>query len=115
MRGQRLGWAPYALLAPSLAFLAIFFAAPMFQAFGLAFQDTDGSWSLASIETMIDDARFVRAVRTTLILIVVLIPIQFTLAMAMALVINARLKWAGMWLYIFAIPLGISELAAGII
>jgi multiple sugar transport system permease protein len=57
----------------------------------------------------------VRALRTTLILIVVLIPVQFALAMAMALVINAKLKFAGLWLYIYAIPLGISELAAGII
>ncbi len=115
MKGQRLGWAPYVLLVPSLAFLAMFFAAPMVQAFGLAFQDTDGAWSLTSIRTMIDDARFITALRTTLILIVVIDPVQFTLAMAMALVINARLKWAGMWLYIYAIPLGISELAAGII
>lgn len=115
MKGQRLGWAPYALLVPSLAFLAIFFAAPMVQAFGLAFQDVDGNWSLKSIQTMLDDARFVKALRTTLILIVVIIPVQFALAMAMALVINARLKWAGLWLYIYAIPLGISELAAGII
>ncbi|CAN5606432.1 sugar ABC transporter permease [soil metagenome] len=115
MKGQRLGWAPYVLLVPSLAFLAMFFAAPMVQAFGLAFQDTDGAWSLTSIRTMIDDARFITALRTTLILIVVIVPVQFTLAMAMALVINARLKWAGMWLYIYAIPLGISELAAGII
>ena len=37
---------------------------------------------------------------------------QFILAMAMALVINAKLKFSGLWLYIYAIPLGISELAA---
>lgn len=115
MRGQRLGWAPYALLVPSLVFLAIFFAAPMFQAFGLAFQDQDGNWSLESIRTMVNDARFRTAMTTTLTLIVVIIPVQFVLAMAMALVINARLKWAGLWLYIYAIPLGISELAAGLI
>jgi multiple sugar transport system permease protein len=115
MKGQRLGWAPYALLVPSLGFLAIFFAAPMFQAFGLAFQDQQGNWSLTSIETMINDARFRTALTTTLALIILIIPIQFALAMTMALVINARLKWAGLWLYIFAIPLGISELAAGII
>ena len=115
MKGQRLGWAPYVLLIPSLVFLAVFFAAPMVQAFGLAFQDNQGNWSLASVETMIDDARFVKALRTTLILVVVIVPVQFALAMAMALVVNARLKWSGLWLYIFAIPLGISDLAAGII
>jgi multiple sugar transport system permease protein len=33
----------------------------------------------------------------------------------MALVVNARLKVSGLWLYVYAIPLGISDLAAGII
>jgi multiple sugar transport system permease protein len=115
VKAHRLGWAPYLLLLPSLAFLAVFFAAPMVQAFGLAFQDADGAWSTASIRRMVADAQFVEALRTTLILIVVIIPVQFALALAMALVVNARLKGAGLWLYVFAIPLGVSELAAGII
>jgi multiple sugar transport system permease protein len=114
MKGQRLGWAPYALLLPSLAFLAIFFAVPMVRAFGLAFRD-DGAWTLEAWRTMVDDAAFREAVTTTLLLILVIIPVQFTLAMAMALVVNARLKGSGLWLYVYAIPLGISDLAAGIV
>ena len=115
MRSHRLGWAPYLLLLPSLAFLAVFFAAPMAQAFGLAFRDADGAWGLGAIQRMAADAQFVEALRTTLLLIVVIIPVQFALALAMALVVNARLKGAGLWLYVFAIPLGVSELVAGII
>ncbi len=115
MKAQRLGWAPYALLLPSLVFLAVFFAVPMVRAFGLAFQDAEGSWSLASWRTMFADAQFREALVTTLVLIVILIPVQFAMAMAMALVVNARLKGSGLWLYVYAIPLGISELAAGII
>jgi len=87
----------------------------MVQAFGLAFQNTDGSWSTSSIRAMLDDPRFFKALRTTVGLILILIPVQFALALAMALVINAKLRFSGLWLYIFAIPLGISELAAGII
>jgi len=115
MNAHRLGWAPYALLLPSLAFLAVFFAAPMVQAFGLAFQDADGEWGLASLRRMFGDAEFREALVTTLILIVVIIPVQFALALAMALVINARPRGTGFWLYLYAIPLGISELAAGIL
>jgi len=115
VRAGRLGWAPYALLLPSLAYLAIFFAAPMLGAFGLAFQDGDGSWSLASIQRMLNDFNFMRALTTTLLLVILVLPVQLVLAMGMALVINARLKGAGLWLYIFALPLGISELAAGIV
>ncbi|HVM25817.1 MAG TPA: sugar ABC transporter permease [Candidatus Limnocylindrales bacterium] len=112
---SRLGWAPYALLLPSLAFLAVFFATPMVQAFGLAFQNPDGSFGLGSVQRMMNDARFTSALSTTVALVVLIIPIQFALAMSMALVINARLKGQGLWLYVYALPLGISELAAGIV
>ena len=112
---RRLGWAPYALLLPSLVFLALFFATPMVQAFALAFQDRDGTVGLASIERMIGDSNFRDAVGTTLALVVLVLPIQFVLAISMALVVNARLKGQAMWLYVFALPLGISELAAGIV
>ncbi|MGH2382085.1 MAG: carbohydrate ABC transporter permease [Candidatus Limnocylindria bacterium] len=111
----RLGWAPYALLLPSAVFLAVFFAAPMVQAFGLAFQQPDGTFGLSNVERMLGDASFRSALLTTLALVVLVIPIQFALAMSMALVINARLKGQGMWLYVYALPLGISELAAGIV
>lgn len=112
---RRLSWTPYILLLPSLVYLAVFFAVPMFQAFGLAFQNRDNQWSLESWRTMFTDAAFNDALVTTLILIVVIIPVQFVLAMGMALVINAKLKFSGLWLYIYAVPLGISDLAAGII
>jgi multiple sugar transport system permease protein len=112
---SRLGWAPYALLLPSVLFLALFFATPMVQAFTLALQGPDGSFGLASVERMLGDTSFRSALLTTVALVVLVIPIQFALAMSMALVINARLKGQGMWLYVYALPLGISELAAGIV
>jgi multiple sugar transport system permease protein len=87
----------------------------MVQSFGLAFQDADGDWSLASIDAMVGDSRFREALLTTLVLLAVLLPLQFALALAMALIVNARLKGAKLWLYVYALPLGISELSAGII
>jgi multiple sugar transport system permease protein len=112
---RRLGWAPYALLAPSLVYLAVFFALPMVNAFGLAFQGDAGGYSLEPVRRMLADERFTQALTTTLLLVVVVVPIQFVVAMGMALVINARLKGTDLWLYIFALPLGVSELAAGIV
>jgi multiple sugar transport system permease protein len=114
-RGRRYGWAPYLLLAPSLVFLAVFFATPMFQAFGLAFQAPGGGYGLGAVQRMVGDVRFGRALTTTLLLVVLIIPVQFALAMGMALVVNAKLKGTDLWLYIYALPLGISELAAGIV
>src|SRR5215217_1844902 len=95
---RHLGWAPYALLAPSLVYLAVFFALPMVNAFGLAFQGDAGGYSLEPIRRMLGDERFGDALRTTLLLVVI-----------------ARLKGTDLWLYVFALPLGISELAAGIV
>jgi multiple sugar transport system permease protein len=112
---RRLGWAPYALLAPSLVYLAVFFALPMVNAFGLAFQGDEGGYSLEPIRRMLGDERFAKALTTTLLLVLIIVPIQFVVAMGMALVVNARLKGTDLWLYVFALPLGVSELAAGIV
>jgi multiple sugar transport system permease protein len=87
----------------------------MVGAFGLAFQESNGEWGLGSIQRMLRDANFMRALGTTLLLVVLVLPVQLFLAMTMALIINAKLKGAGLWLYIYALPLGISELAAGIV
>jgi multiple sugar transport system permease protein len=107
---------PYLLLIPSIVFLLIFFAYPMVEAFGLAFRSEDGSaWTLEHFQTMIGDVAFGPALRTTLVMIVILIPVQFVVAFSMALVVQAKLKGSGLFLYIFAIPLAISELAAGIV
>ena len=67
------------------------------------------------IQRMLNDRFFWPAFRTTLLLIVLIIPAQFVLAIIMALVIQADLKGSGLFLYIFSIALGISDLAVGIL
>lgn len=106
---------PYLLLLPSIIFLFIFFAFPMVNAFTLAFQSDAGEWTLEHFSTMVHDVAFTQAFRTTLLLLVIIIPVQFALALIMALLIQSKLKFSGLFLYIYSIPLGISELAAGIV
>ncbi|MGB8983957.1 MAG: SH3 domain-containing protein [Anaerolineales bacterium] len=67
------------------------------------------------IRRMVNDRFFWPALRTTLLLIVLIIPAQFVLAIIMALVIQADLKGSGIFLYIFSIALGLSDLAVGIV
>jgi multiple sugar transport system permease protein len=67
------------------------------------------------LQRMVNDRFFWPALRTTLLLIVLIIPAQFVLAIIMALVIQADLKGSGVFLYIFAIALGVSDLAVGIL
>jgi multiple sugar transport system permease protein len=105
---------PYWLVLPTLAYLALFFAWPMVKSFQLAFQE-DGVWTVAPFRAMLDDVAFGQAFRFTLLLIVVIVPVQFLLALLMALLVNAKLKGRGIFLYVFLIPLAISDLAAGIV
>jgi multiple sugar transport system permease protein len=105
---------PYWLILPTVAYLGLFFAWPMVQAFKLAFR-LDGAWTLEPFRKMLDDARFGDAMRFTLLLVVVIVPIQFVLALAMALLVNARLRGRGVFLAIFILPLAVSDLAAGLV
>jgi multiple sugar transport system permease protein len=105
---------PYALILPTVAYLGLFFAWPMVQAFGLAFR-VGGDWTLAPFRTMVDDTNFRPALTFTLLLVVVIVPIQFVLALVMALIANSKLHGRGVFLAIFILPLAISDLAAGLV
>lgn len=79
--------------------------------------DRGNSGALTSeyLQKMVNDRFFWPALGTTLLLMVLIIPIQFILAIIMALVIQANLKGQGLFLYVFAIPLAASDLAVGIV
>jgi multiple sugar transport system permease protein len=112
---RRANLEPYLLLLPSLVYLAVFFAWPMAQAFGLAFRADDGRWTLEFFRRMVGDAAFWPAMRTTLLLVVAIIPLQFILALAMALLVTAGLRGSGALIYFYALPIAVSDLAAGIV
>ena len=73
------------------------------------------AWTLDYVKRMVNDFRFDDAVIMTVLLVVLIIPLQFALAIIMALVLQARIRGSSLFLYIFAIPLGISDLASGIL
>jgi len=73
------------------------------------------TWTLDYIKRMIEDFRFGPALATTLLLIVIILPLQFALAIGMALVLQSQIRGSSLFLYIYAIPLGISDLTAGIV
>ena len=104
---------PYWLILPTVVYLGLFFVWPMIQGFGLALRDEDG-WGITAFETMVNDPAFGEAMSFTFLLILVIVPIQFVLAFGMALLLNAKLRGSGIFLYIFLLPLAISDLAAGI-
>jgi multiple sugar transport system permease protein len=72
-------------------------------------------WTLEHVQRMLGDFRFGPALATTALLMVLIIPLQFVLAIIMALVLQSQIRGSSLFLYIYAIPLGISDLASGIL
>ena len=106
---------PYLLLVPSAVFMALLFGWPLLSGIMEAFQNPRGGFTLANWERMAGEPRFWEAVRNTLLLTAVVIPIQFVFALAMALLLHAKPRFAGFYFYVWAVPLAISDLAAGLV
>jgi multiple sugar transport system permease protein len=106
---------PYLLLLPSVIFLLVFFVWPLFEAVLVAFTDTSGAWTADNFRMMVDDLAFPEAVRNTLLLVVIVVPLQLVLALALAQLLARIDKGRDLYLYVWTIPLGVSDLAAGIV
>ncbi len=105
---------PYLLLLPATVFLLVFFVYPFVEIAILAFT-RDGGFSLQPITTMATHWKFSSALGWTLLLAAVVVPIQLAMALSMASIVTKLQKGRNAILYIFSIPLGLSDLAAGIV
>ena len=74
---------PYLLLAPSAVFLLVLFVWPLAEAIIIAFTDGAGIWSLQNFREMADDLNFGDAVKNTVLLVIVVVPLQLVLALAL--------------------------------
>jgi multiple sugar transport system permease protein len=72
-------------------------------------------WTLDYVRRMFEDFRFGPALLTTALLMILILPIQFFLAIVMALVLQSQIRGGTIFLYIYAIPLGIADLASGLL
>jgi len=115
MRTRTERFLPFALLLPTIAFLTLLIVIPMVQALLLSVMAESGALTLDNFQRMIADVNFSDAWRNTLLLLILIVPLQIVLALVMALLINSRFRGHGVFLYIYAIPLAISDLAAGIL
>ncbi len=109
----RTSWIPYALIAPSVVFLGAFFLVPLVQTIWLSFSAGDGL-SLENYQRMAGDLNFSLAVKNTFLLTLVVVPLQVVLALAMATMVTKLDKGRDLVLWVLTIPLGISDLAAGL-
>ncbi|WP_378949523.1 carbohydrate ABC transporter permease [Paracoccus sp. R86501] len=105
---------PYVLILPVTVFLCIFFLYPFVlvaqQAFG-----SDTGWSLENFRDVVSHWKFSISLWNTLLLAAVVVPVQLALSLLMATMVTKMKKGRDLVLYVWTIPLGISDLAAGII
>lgn len=111
-RSERL--IPFMLIAPSLIFLAVFFIVPLSEALIVSFKSGNG-YGIDNYRRMAGDLNFGPALRNTILLVVVVVPLQVLLALGMAIMLQKIGRGRDLVLWIWTIPLGISDLAAGIV
>lgn len=103
-------WLPYALIAPAVLFLTAFFLAPLVQIVSLAFADGG-----APFARMAADINFAPALRNTFLLVLAVVPAQIVLALLMAVMLQRIGRGRDLVLWVWTIPLAISDLAAGLV
>ena len=111
MNAQR---APYLLIAPSVLFLLVLFIWPLGETALMAFRTPDGLWTGQYVTKMLGDLNFGLALKNTLILVAIVVPLQMVVALGMAMMLQNMDRGRMAFLYIWTIPLGVSDLAAGL-
>ncbi len=105
---------PYLLLLPATLFLCVFFLYPFALVAWQAFTNEAG-FTLEHFRTMADHWKFPIAFWNTMLLALAVVPVQVVLSITMAMMVTRMQRGRDIMLYIWTIPLGISDLAAGII
>lgn len=105
---------PYVLIAPVTFFLCVFFLYPFVLVANQAFT-VDGGYTIENFREVVSDWKFPISLQNTLLLAAAVVPVLLALALLMATMVNRMQKGRDLILYVWTIPLGISDLAAGII
>ena len=110
-------YTPYFLILPTLAYMVFFIGYPLVQGIMLAFFDEKGRFTLENVNYLLygPGSLFWDALKYTILLAAVIIPIQVSIAFGLALLFNLRFPGKNAALYTVILPLTISDVAAGLI
>ena len=106
---------PYLLLAPATFFLLAFFLYPFALVAWQAIATEEGELTTRYLAEMAGHWKFPTALSNTFWLVAAVVPVQVVLSLAMASMVSTMKRGRDLVLYIWTIPLGISDLAAGLI
>jgi multiple sugar transport system permease protein len=109
-----------ALIAPNTIGLFIFFGIPVLVAFGLSFFEWNGIRppefvGLENFARILRDPLFGRALANTLILALIVIPLNMALALGAAVLLNQRLRLRNLFRTIYFLPVVTSTVAASVV
>jgi multiple sugar transport system permease protein len=104
---------PYALIAPTALYYALFWAGPVCLAVGGSFLSPAGRPTTANYARVFGDPLFWQAAVNTGIIVVVSVSLEFVLAFALALLINTRFRGSGTFLFLAMIPMALPAVAVG--
>ena len=106
---------PYLLILPVTLFLCAFFLYPFVLVAQQALTAGGAGFTLDNFRDVASYWKFPISLRNTFLLTLAVVPIQLALALLMATMVNQMGKGRDLVLYVWTIPLGISDLAAGIV
>jgi multiple sugar transport system permease protein len=106
---------PHLLILPAALFTVVFFVYPMVLVSVAAFTDAGGAFTLKHFQTMFGHWKFGATLGNTLMFAALVVPIQLVVALCMAQMLTQVTRARDMLLYLWTIPLGICDLAAGIV
>jgi len=108
----------YLFLLPAFILWLVWFCIPMFQSFGLSFYKynyimpgNNHFVGLSNYINLFKDNQFIYAIKSTLTIVLVAVPIQTAISMLMALTINNEFKGRGFFRTLFYAPYVISPYA----
>ncbi len=109
---EKRDWIPLLLLLPTLIYLIAFLGYPLIETFILAFTSDQGA--LGNFKRLTATGEFWEALRNTLLITAVIVPLQLGFALMLALFINMKFKGYTFILYIISIPLALSDVSASL-
>lgn len=113
---RRVPSAPYLFILPYLLIFLTFWAWPIVSSFLMSFRDSRlgaaAPFGLANWSRLVGDEFFLTALRNTLLILLLQVPLMLTLATALAVALNSRLlKLRGLFRFAFFAPLVVGTVA----
>ncbi len=104
---------PYLLIAPVVAYYAVFWMYPVLRCFIGSFQDASGNFTLQNFIDIFNDKYFYQACFNTAFIVVFSVALEFVVAFGLALLINIKFRGSSIFLFVAMIPMALPPIAVG--